>query len=97
MVEEVLCHFYIQKVDKMRLLISTGEVSGDLQGSFLVKALLDESKRRDIQLEIVALGGPLMKAAGAELIADTNPIGAIGLLEALPLLVPVVTSKGLNC
>ena len=74
----------------MRLLISTGEVSGDLQGSLLIKALLREAKRRSLSLELVAIGGPRMKAAGAELIADTAPIGAIGLFEALPLVLPTL-------
>ena len=74
----------------MRLFISTGEVSGDLQGSFLVHALQREAERRSVSLEIDAIGGPRMKAAGAELIADTAPIGAIGLFEALPLLLPTL-------
>ncbi len=74
----------------MRLLISTGEVSGDLQGSFLIQALKREAEKRSLKLELIAIGGPRMKAAGAELIADTAPIGAIGLLEALPLLLPTI-------
>jgi len=74
----------------MRLFISTGEVSGDLQGSFLVHALQREAERRSLPLEIVAIGGPRMKAAGAELIADTASIGAIGLFETLPLLLPTL-------
>ena len=74
----------------MRLLISTGEVSGDLQGSFLIKALLREAERRSLLIELVAIGGPRMQAAGAELIADTAPIGAIGFFEALPLLLPTL-------
>ncbi len=74
----------------MRLLISTGEVSGDLQGSLLIKALAEEAKKRSLPLEMIAIGGPRMKAAGAELIADTAPIGAIGLLEAMPLVWPTL-------
>ena len=74
----------------MRLLISTGEVSGDLQGSLLIKSLRKEAIRRSLHLELIALGGPRMKAAGAELIADTAPLGAIGLVEALPLLLPTL-------
>ena len=74
----------------VRLLISTGEVSGDLQGSLLIHALKAEALRRGIELEILALGGPRMKAAGAELIADTAPMGAIGLWEAVPLIVPTL-------
>ncbi len=74
----------------MRLLISTGEVSGDLQGSLLIKALRREAKRRSLQLELIAIGGPRMHKAGAELIANTSPIGAIGLFEALPLILPTL-------
>ena len=74
----------------MRLLISTGEVSGDLQGSLLIQALNREAERLGISLELVALGGPRMEAAGAQLIADTAPMGAIGLWEAVPLIIPTL-------
>jgi lipid-A-disaccharide synthase len=73
-----------------RLLVSTGEVSGDLQGSLLIAALHREAARRDLPLEVVALGGPRMRAAGAELLADTARLGAIGLWEALPLILPTL-------
>ena len=74
----------------VRLLISTGEVSGDLQGSLLIKALKLEADRRDMDLELLALGGGRVEAAGAELLADTAPMGAIGLWEALPLILPTL-------
>ena len=74
----------------VRLLISTGEVSGDLQGSLLIRALRLEAERRGLELEVLALGGPRMEAAGAVLIADTAPMGAIGLWEALPLILPTL-------
>ena len=74
----------------MRLLISTGEVSGDLQGGLLVAALHAEAAERGLPLEIVALGGERMRAAGATLLANTTPMGAIGLWEALPLLLPTL-------
>ena len=73
-----------------RLLISTGEVSGDLQGGLLVTALRREAERRGMQLEIVALGGERMERAGARLLANTAPMGAIGLWEALPLVWPTL-------
>ncbi len=73
-----------------RILISTGEVSGDLQGSLLVKALYREAFNRSISLEVIALGGPRMKAAGAHLIADTSHMGAIGLWEAIPFILPTL-------
>ncbi|MEB3175967.1 MAG: lipid-A-disaccharide synthase [Synechococcus sp.] len=72
------------------LLISTGEVSGDLQGSLLVKALFQEAEQRGLSLRISALGGPRMQQAGAELLADTAPLGAIGLWEAVPLVLPTL-------
>ena len=74
----------------VRLLISTGEVSGDLQGSLLIRALRLEAEQRGLELEVLALGGPRMEAAGAVLIADTAPMGAIGLWEAVPLILPTL-------
>ncbi|AII48598.1 lipid-A-disaccharide synthase [Synechococcus sp. KORDI-52] len=74
----------------VRLLISTGEVSGDLQGSLLIRALRSEAERRGLKIEVLALGGPRMEAAGAVLIADTAPMGAIGLWEAVPLILPTL-------
>ena len=74
----------------LRLLISTGEVSGDLQGSLLVKALHVEAQRRGLHLEVVALGGERMERAGAVLLANTTRMGAIGLLEAIPFVLPTL-------
>ena len=74
----------------VRLLISTGEVSGDLQGSLLIAALHRQAALKGIDLEVLALGGERMRAAGAELLADTAPMGAIGLWEALPLVLPTL-------
>lgn len=39
-----------------RIFISTGEVSGDLQGSLLIPALMAEAQSRGYALEIWALG-----------------------------------------
>jgi len=74
----------------VRLLVSTGEVSGDLQGSLLIKALHLEARSRQIPLQVVALGGRRMQAAGAELLADTATMGAIGLWEVLPFVLPTL-------
>jgi len=74
----------------VRLLVSTGEVSGDLQGSLLIRALHAEAQSRGIDLQVQALGGERMRQAGAELIADTAAMGAIGLWEALPLVLPTL-------
>ena len=77
----------------MKLLISTGEVSGDLQGSLLINALKTNAEKRKIELEIVALGGERMKEAGAKLISNTSSIGAIGFLEALPYVLPTLNAQ----
>ncbi len=77
----------------MKLLISTGEVSGDLQGSLLIKALKDNAEKRKIKLDIIALGGERMREAGARLVSNTSSIGAIGFLEALPYLFPTLNSQ----
>ena len=77
----------------MKLLISTGEVSGDLQGSLLIKALKDNAEKRKIKLDIIALGGVRMKEAGAELISNTSSIGAIGFLEAIPYVLPTLNAQ----
>ncbi len=72
----------------LRILISTGEVSGDLQGSYLVAALHRQAKARGLSLQIFAVGGFRMAQAGADLIGDTTPIGSVGILEALPHFIP---------
>jgi len=77
----------------MKLLISTGEVSGDLQGSLLIKALKANAQKRKIELEIIALGGKRMREAGAKLISNTSSIGAIGFLEALPYVLPTLNAQ----
>jgi lipid-A-disaccharide synthase len=55
-----------------------------------VSALRAEAEERGLPLEIVALGGERMRAAGATLLANTTPMGAIGLWEALPLVLPTL-------
>lgn len=70
----------------MRIFISTGEVSGDLQGSLLIAAL----KRQAVELEVVALGGEKMAAAGATLLGNTTGIASFGILESLPFILPTL-------
>ena len=72
----------------MRIFISTGEVSGDLQGSMLVEALYQQAKGQGIPLEILALGGDLIAQAGAKLLGNTAAIGSIGIVESLPFIIP---------
>lgn len=74
-----------------RIFISTGEVSGDLQGALLVEALQRQAQASGIELEILALGGDRMAAAGAKLLGHTSAIGSIGILESLPYVLPTLT------
>ncbi|WP_088891003.1 lipid-A-disaccharide synthase [Leptolyngbya ohadii] len=75
---------------KRRIFISTGEVSGDLQGSLLVEALYRQANLAGIDLEIVAAGGDRMAQAGAKLLADTTAIGSIGLVESVRYVLPTI-------
>lgn len=73
---------------KKRIFVSTGEVSGDLQGSLLIEALHRQAAFLSIELEIVALGGDRMAASGAKLLGHTSEIGSMGIFESLPYLMP---------
>lgn len=71
------------------LFICTGEISGDLQASYLIQALLDQ--RSD--LEITGVGGARMQAAGAKLLHKTTSISSIGFVEALPFIGPALWTE----
>lgn len=73
-----------------RIFISTGEVSGDLQGALLIAALYRQAEKLGLELEITALGGDRMAQAGAKLLANTSAIGSMGLVEALPFVLPTL-------
>jgi lipid-A-disaccharide synthase len=72
----------------MRIFISTGEVSGDLQGSLLIQAIKRQAS--GLTLEIVALGGEKMAAQGATILGKTTGIGSMGLVESLPYIFPTI-------
>ena len=73
-----------------KIFISTGEVSGDLHGGLLANALFNEARKYSINLEIYGLGGEKMKSEGVQIIQDTTSISAIGIWEALPLIIPMM-------
>ncbi len=77
-----------------RIFISTGEVSGDLQGALLVEALLQVAAERHITLDIYALGGERMARAGATLLGETTAIGSVGIFEAIPYILPTLRLQG---
>ena len=80
----------------MHIFISTGEVSGDLQGAILVKALKKQAAIANIELKITALGGDRMKQEGVTLLGDTTSIGSVGLLEALPFVIPTLKLQNIT-
>jgi lipid-A-disaccharide synthase len=71
------------------LFVCTGEVSGDLQAGHLIRELL----RQRPHLRITAVGGEEMAAAGARLLHRTTEIGSIGILEALPFVLPALWAE----
>lgn len=77
-----------QRVTK--LFISTGEVSGDLQGALLIEALHRQAASMGLELEIVALGGDRMARAGATLLGNTSEIGSMGIFESLRFVLPTL-------
>ncbi len=60
-----------------RLMIVTGEASGDLHGGALAEALF--SKNREI--EIVGFGGKAMQTAGVDIQFDIKHLGIVGIIE----------------
>jgi lipid-A-disaccharide synthase len=62
----------------MRIFFSVGEPSGDLHGANLIGEL-----RRQAAAHFVGLGGPKMRAAGCELLADMSELAVMGLFPVL--------------
>ncbi|BFI39916.1 lipid-A-disaccharide synthase [Marchantia polymorpha subsp. ruderalis] len=77
-----------ENVAPFRIFVSTGDVMGDIHGANLVKELLKQAQGTRRRVEVYALGGQRMRTAGATLIGDNTGLSSIGLLEALPLIVP---------
>ncbi len=61
-----------------RILIISGEESGDLHGSLLIRAL----KRRVPSLRVMGMGGERMRAAGLEGL-DSRDVSVVGIAEVL--------------
>jgi len=59
-----------------RILIITGEASGDLHGAHLAKAIA----ARDPSAQLVGIGGPGMRAAGVTMIPGVPQLDLVGLV-----------------
>lgn len=57
----------------------------------LVDALYRHANAIGAEIEILALGGARMEAAGAKLLGNTTEIGSIGIVEGLPYLFPTLS------
>ena len=68
-----------------RILIITGEASGDLHGANLAKAL----KARDPQVSLAGIGGRAMAAAGVQLVHEMGKFDVIGMVGPLAM-VPII-------
>ncbi|BFU90036.1 MAG: Lipid-A-disaccharide synthase [Nitrospira sp.] len=64
-----------------RILIISGEASGDLHGANLAKAL----KARDPQVSLAGIGGRAMEAAGVRLVEEMGRFDVIGMVGPLAL------------
>ena len=62
------------------ILLVAGEVSGDMYGADLVKAL----KQRQSGLSFFGLGGDMMQDCGVKLLEHTNNLAIMGFSEVLP-------------
>ena len=63
----------------LRVMISCGEASGDLYAADLTRAL----RERSPGIEVRGMGGPRLREAGAELLAEYTGISVTGLTEAV--------------
>ncbi len=61
-----------------------------MHGALLVRALRARAAAVGLRLTVIGLGGSRMRAAGVQLISDTEGVGGFGLAEALPYVVPVL-------
>lgn len=69
----------------MKIMVSAGEVSGDLHGSYLVREL----KKIDPDIYFFGLGSDRLRAAGVDIRFDVASRGTIGIFEALPHALPI--------
>jgi lipid-A-disaccharide synthase len=72
----------VAKGGAVKVLLSAGEVSGDVAGALLAR----EIRSIDASAGLYGLGGPRMAAEGVDVLCDTNPLGTVGVSEAFGVL-----------
>ncbi|MFC1637700.1 lipid-A-disaccharide synthase [Candidatus Margulisiibacteriota bacterium] len=68
-----------------KIMISAGEVSGDIHGTYLVR----EIKKIDPDVYFFGMGSEKLLAEGVDVKIDISKRGTIGIFEALPNILPV--------
>ena len=70
----------------MKLWISAGELSGDIQAAELLHALRLECDGRNLPLEAVGMGGDRLEQAGQRNILSIEELSVMGVVEVLGIL-----------
>lgn len=65
----------------LKILMAAGEVSGDMYGGALIRALREQFPGRE--LDVRGMGGDAMRAEGAQLLHHTDALGAMGIFEVV--------------
>lgn len=76
---------------RKEVVIVTGEASGDLHGSRLVRAM----QAMQPELSFSGIGGSEMKAAGVSILFDAAKIAVVGFIEVLSHLKDIITAQRL--
>ncbi len=69
----------------MKIMISAGEVSGDIHGTYLVREL----KKIKPDIYFFGMGSEKLLAEGVDVKFDLTKRGSIGIFEALPNIIPI--------
>lgn len=73
-----------------KVLIVTGEASGDLHGANLVRAL----SRKTADISFAGMGGAEMADAGVEILFDAHKVSVVGIAEVFSHLGDIVKAQG---
>ncbi len=68
----------------MKLFFIAGENSGDSLAAGLIREIKALKKEPGLELELLGVGGPLMKAAGMNILLPLDQISVIGIWEVIP-------------
>lgn len=65
----------------LKIMIAAGEVSGDMYGGALIRALRERFPGRE--LDVRGMGGDALRAEGAQLLYHTDALAAMGIIEVV--------------